>query len=286
MNTPISLPALVVPDVHNRIEATEALIARHAGDGRSVVLLGDYFDSFEGTSVDAHFTARWLKRSLAQPNRVHLLGNHDAAYLFQGHPQTTCMGWTEGNQQAIEEVFRDLPAVAARLHMAVSVGPWLLSHAGFSGRQFRGVPQAALLEQANAAVTALRAGKAHPLLEAGLVCGGKAKRGGPLWCDFDDEFAALPGIHQIVGHTRSRHSVRCRQLLDTGTIGYGEINAKDVWGRLPNPEKAPARSVNWCLDVDSRACATITGDALVVHFEDRDLRFPAPGAGTGRACSS
>jgi hypothetical protein len=272
----LPLPALVVADVHNRIDETEALIARHAADGRTVIFLGDYFDSYGGSPMDAHCTARWLKRSLALTNRVHLLGNHDASYFFQGHPQTPCMGWSEENQKIIEEVFRDLSNPRTRLQMAVSVGPWLISHAGFSGRQFRGVPTAALLAWAEASKAALVAGKEHPLLSAGLVRGGRDKRGGLLWCDFDDEFAALPGVHQLVGHTRSSHSVRCRQLSESGAIGYGEINSKETWGRLPSPDKTPPRSVNWCIDVESRACATVTVDSLIVHFEDRDLNFPAP----------
>jgi hypothetical protein len=80
----VEMPALIVPDIHNRVDDAEAFIAKHGGDCRSIVFLGDYFDSYDGGPMEAHFTARWLKRSLATPGRFHLLGNHDASYFSTG----------------------------------------------------------------------------------------------------------------------------------------------------------------------------------------------------------
>ncbi len=274
----VELPALIVPDIHNRVDDAEALIAKHGGDCRSIVFLGDYFDSYDGGPMEAHVTGRWLKRSLATPGRFHLLGNHDASYFFNGHPQTVCAGWSEENQKVIQEVWRDcLPS--SSFHLALEVGPWLVSHAGFSGRDYRHAPKAALLAWAKGAKRALIEGKEHPLLVAGLVRGGREKRGGVLWCDFDSEFAALPGVHQLVGHTRSARAVRCRQLLDAGTIGYGQITDSMAWGRLPDWAREPWRSVNWCLDVELRACATVTDHDLVLHLPERSFSaMPAPQA--------
>lgn len=150
-----------------------------------------------------------------------------------GHPQTVCAGWSEENQKVIQEVWRDcLPS--SSFHLALDVGPWLVGHAGFSGREYRRAPKAALPARAEGAKRALIEGKAHPLLLDGLVRGGREKRGGVLWGDFDSEFAALTGDHQLVGHTRSARAVRCRQLLDAGAIGYGQITDSMAWGRLPD----------------------------------------------------
>ena len=38
------LPALVIPDVHQRTEWAEALIAREGTDCASIIFTGDYFD--------------------------------------------------------------------------------------------------------------------------------------------------------------------------------------------------------------------------------------------------
>ena len=276
----IPLPALIIPDVHNQTEKAESLIAKHSPENGRVVFLGDYFDSADAGPKEAQATARWLSGSLTKPNRTHLFGNHDASYFFEGHPQTTCSGWSPENQQAILEIVEDMAVFRERFQMAVQVGPWLLSHAGFSGKQVRGAPSGALMAWAEATKAALMAGRESPLLDVGFGRGGTVKRGGILWCDFDEEFSALPGIHQIVGHTRS-YCVRCRQLIDSGSIAYGEVSGKEAWGNLPNPLKARWRSVNWCIDNSLAACATVTDQELILHFETRDFHFLAPNATDG-----
>ena len=44
------------------------------------------------------------------------------------------------------------------------------------------------------------AGKTHWFISVGTKRGGRSPAGGILWCDFG-EFAAVPGVHQIFGHT-------------------------------------------------------------------------------------
>ena len=72
----------VCPDLHEapNLDEVEAAIWREAPS--RTVFLGDYFDQFYDTPDDAARTARWHKGSLAEPNRVHLWGNHDLAYGF------------------------------------------------------------------------------------------------------------------------------------------------------------------------------------------------------------
>ena len=53
----------------------------------------------------------------------------------------------------------------------------------------------------------------HPFFQVGFTRGGSNDVGGPLWCDYD-EFADIPGINQIFGHTPN-HIVRHRKTKNS-----------------------------------------------------------------------
>lgn len=78
---------LAIGDIHQapNLEQIEATIARENPD--RVIFVGDYFDQWHDHPDHAAKTARWLKQSLADPKRVHLLGNHDLHYLW---PEAAC----------------------------------------------------------------------------------------------------------------------------------------------------------------------------------------------------
>jgi hypothetical protein len=90
----LSLPALILPDVHQQCARVEEIIASHGSDCASVVFLGDYLDSRQSSDpTDLHLALRWLAQSVRDPRRVHLLGNHDVAYFFPAE-ETYCSGWS------------------------------------------------------------------------------------------------------------------------------------------------------------------------------------------------
>jgi hypothetical protein len=271
----IPLPALVIPDVHDRTILVERLIERYASDGRSVVFLGDYFNSDWGGPLEAHFTARWLEESLSRPNRYHLIGNHDASYFYFGHSQTRCSAWSEEKHRAITGVLGDLREVASRMYLALRVGPWLLSHAGFSGRQFRGAPTDALLYWAGVAQHALATFRDHPLLAIGPSRGGVDRRGGVLWCDFKHEFTNVGGVNQITGHGGGASMVRCRQLRENNRYCYAEVCAGE-FNTWPYHVVGSPCATAWCIDAELKACATIASDRLILHIDGEDMAFAAP----------
>jgi len=270
MSHSVPLPALVLPDVHHEFERVEAIIAEHGKDCASVVFLGDYFDSFEKTStVDLHLTARWLLRSLQDPRRHHLFGNHDVAYFFPGE-DTFCSGWTPERQQAFDEAFGPKGPPVDRLNLALSAGRWLLSHAGFSGGKLRDVGMDALLHWADHAKQSLSTHTPHPLTACGRTRGGTAKRGGLFWLDWDDEFVPLPGIHQLVGHTLGK-TIRGRHLGKKGNIIArpiinGELTPKEICRALPDAHSV--RSMNLCLDTALASWAVIFEDCIDLHCSD------------------
>ena len=65
---------LIIPDLHEarNLDAVENALRRE--QPTRTIFLGDYFDQFGDTPDDASRTARWLKASLAETNRVHPLG--------------------------------------------------------------------------------------------------------------------------------------------------------------------------------------------------------------------
>ena len=70
---------LVIPDIHNDFKLAEGIIHRERPD--HTVFLGDYFDDWYDTVQDAANVAKWLRESLENPDRTHLIGNHDVSYM-------------------------------------------------------------------------------------------------------------------------------------------------------------------------------------------------------------
>lgn len=262
----VRLPALVIPDVHENIERAEQIIAKH-DDCASVVFLGDYVDTHKTSDpVNLHLTLRWLLRSVRDPRRIHLLGNHDRAYLFCAI-STYCSGWSEERQNVFLETVGDkLEHLRAQLHLAVQAGPWMLSHAGFPSVCRDATPDQLLHWAAHAhAALPRRGGRApvHPLNGCGFVRGGDERFGGLTWQDWNHEFKPLVGIHQIVGHTKS-NSARYRNMNAKGRPLGGELLPKSQSGKLT---ARGMRSMNWCLDAELAFWAVIHEDRLEIHSD-------------------
>ena len=176
------------------------------------------------------------KASLRDSGRIHLAGNHDLAYLLNGHDQTFCPGWTKDKQRVYEEELGGVPANAFR--MAVQAGPWLLSHAGFSADLAAGHDAAGLVELAEVQFAEAVEGRSVPIFEVGRARGGKRDKGGILWLDWNAEFRPAKGINQIVGHTPCRGVVRGRFVDASGAHG-GWKSASRRPGRDPRCSRSP-----------------------------------------------
>lgn len=191
--------SLIIPDIHTEHEWIESSIS--ALSPARVVFLGDYFDAHGATISDQEKTAEWLQHSLDQPNRIHLLGNHDIHYAFEGNQ---CTGYDEGAHRAIADVLGK--EWGERLHLYHWEQGRLLTHAGVHPELWPGSPEA-FGAAAKEAMDALRCNRWNQLLNCGKDRGGFG-RSGLLWLDFHWSFESLPGIPQIVGHTRCLGSAR------------------------------------------------------------------------------
>jgi hypothetical protein len=199
------MKTLIIADLHEPpdpvLEKIEATLASEAPD--RVVFLGDYFDQYNDTPADAGRMAKWLKASLADPRRTHLIGNHDASYLW-AHDATYCPGFTWEKRLEIGKVLgKDLSP--SRFVFHTWVDGWLLTHAGLSAKWYsEGTSLDRIVNwlngEARAARKSFAGGKAHWFIAIGKMRGGMAPTGGILWCDFA-ELHAVPGVRQIFGHT-------------------------------------------------------------------------------------
>ena len=259
---------LVIPDLHMRLGEADAIFAALAGRYDHVVLLGDYFDrppTARGVPVsreEADAVVDWLRRSLEQPNRVHLAGNHDLCY-FMNRNEARCSGTTPAMRAAIDQGIGPdhLPQFCA----AVVVGPWLVSHAGFAQKHVRGRSARTLAAMANSALAAApdTATEFFPLLGCGIMRGGSLDRSGVTWCDWDYEFWPSVGVHQIVGHTYEQGLVRgksCRRGTALPKVESFELGSGEEVLRSSREND----SCNWCID---------TGLEVVAILDEEAIRF-------------
>ncbi len=188
------MKTLVLPDVHHHTQAAEDAISFFQPD--AVVFLGDYFDHFHDTPEHAYATALWLRESLAQPNRVHLWGNHDLPYAFPRNPAAWCPGFSEEKRVRVAEVLDH--SHWAQLRVVHFLRPDLCCcHAGMLATEFDhpvlGLDAAAAEARSRMGLEALRSREPSIL----------TMESGPLWLRWWN-LPVHEQISQIVGHTVDR----------------------------------------------------------------------------------
>lgn len=226
---------LVIPDIHNDIGGADAIIDRETFD--RVVFLGDYFDDFGDTVGAAQSAAAWLKRQLMEPNRVCLLGNHDAAYAFEDR-RFRCSGWTPQKQQSIDVIMK--PADWRKLQPACPVDDtYLLTHAGLHPHWLptEGPGRDEVYDFIRLAHYRVLSTGFDDLFGAGYSRGGSLPYGGITWLDYG-EFEDSPAFKQVFGHTKGGNIRKTKggsYCLDTGLAHYAIIE-NDVVHVLDFPE--------------------------------------------------
>lgn len=222
------MKTIIISDLHNRIDWIEdALSSPLLKPYNRVVFLGDYFDDFNDTPEDVINSAKWLKRSLHKPNRIHLSGTHDMWYRFPYNRFIQASGNTEEKMYAIRDILNSDDWNLLRLYYYEQ--NFLLSHAGLHinlisdyvnkhidifGRYIvnkelrlngQEIVDKIIKPATDEALKRTSDGFASPWLEAGFARGGLQAAGGITWLDWNNEFRPIPGLNQIVGHTELRY---------------------------------------------------------------------------------
>lgn len=215
----------IIPDIHNKTNLAEFCAQKYEKQGYEIYFLGDYFDSYDDDPSQAAETARWLKKSLTNPNRHHLGGNHDFCYAFPNLPQAYCPGWSKAKQTVINEILGPETLQKLDLYAVLPTNPpILLTHAGITLHTLYNLPtvydfhpandprikkfentkpQEHLLElekQTQAWRRASILNQWHHFQKPGSKME-EPGYGGPYWLYLDDIYP-IAGLIQIIGHNR------------------------------------------------------------------------------------
>lgn len=242
---------LIIPDIHTNISRAEDIIKSVPAD--NVVLLGDYFDEFADDPESICNTADWLKWSLNQPNRVHLIGNHDIHYYFKDNKDVRCSGYEQYKAVAINDILK--PEDWKKLKFFHVIDDWFLTHGGIHpywidpkkclNNEEVTIEKESLIEKLEKdsieCLKELSRGRNHWFEVAGWARCNSPFVGGLLWCDFNKEFVPIKGINQIVGHTPSRDEVRWKFLREGSKVPETSVHGAE-------PFLSKQSSYNVCFD--------------------------------------
>ena len=183
------MSTIIVGDLHGKIE-----IAREILEDReqAIVFVGDYLDSFDRSIHDQITLLDMILDAVENRDNVEALyGNHELSYLV---PEMRCSGWNNAMHIAVH-----VPERLHRMDMLdyyTEVDGYLITHAGVSSewlpKDIENVPKY------------LNSCTKDRLYEIGYARGGYSRCGGPLWCDYWQEFEPVPNLKQVFGHTRFR----------------------------------------------------------------------------------
>jgi hypothetical protein len=169
-----------------------------------------------------------------------LVGNHDVP-IIEGHracrahknpptPRNYCSGYSSSTAKKVNKVldWSDWQ----RFELFKLVNGRLLSHAGFLGDfwvfdETAEQNLAALYKESRYAIETIASGDSR-FWRCGIIRGGAAYYGGPIWLDWDHEFMDELPFPQVCGHTGPRDGSPVRQkgtsyCIDGGQSTYALI---------------------------------------------------------------
>jgi len=196
MNTTI-----ILPDIHDRSEKAEKILQSNKWD--LAIILGDEFDSWQGTEKDAEKTAEWVKFSINQSNRIHIWGNHTIGYRFPSNTWLTCSGFTYKKCKVINSILTKEDWDKFKLFYYHQ--DFYISHAGISPYVFshplNGINPEHIQQCCDEAIKACEANLYSQYVGVGKARGGWSDYGGITWLDLREEFEPIDNVNQIFGHT-------------------------------------------------------------------------------------
>lgn len=197
---------LLFSDVHNEVQKVKNIINNESAD--LILCLGDWYDSFTFNETrDYVDTTNYLLDFVNRKNCYTLFGNHDIQYLFD-NKRAICSGYEALRHDSINRILNHTKIdVQNRFKWYFVIDDYLCTHAGLHLINISAKCESNediysyLDKEGENAISALRSQSSHWFYEAGKVRGGRSKRGGILWLDFNDEFEPIENLKQIVGHT-------------------------------------------------------------------------------------
>ena len=223
---------IAIGDVHNHWVQAEAIASKYDAT-HTIVFVGDHYDDFGDSAVEAEQTARWLKDSLSKPNRIHLMGNHDLNYHYKnirlgsnlGDQIYNCSGYTPQKDDAINRIMSNEDW--DKIKFAHKENGFWFSHAGFHPFWFASPPYGMDDEVINIKLKKIQKAIndrefSNELAAAGKCRGGIHRVGGAVWRDHLQEsytgsyWNDQSGIKQVSGHTPMRKGIDIEETRNGG----------------------------------------------------------------------
>lgn len=192
---------VVVPDIHHKHKRIQNLLDNI--EYNKAIFIGDYYDDFHDSDLEAAETTKWLKRSLQNPRHIHLLGNHDLPYYTNGNG-LFCSGYTPWKNQAINKIMtkEDWDKLKTFHLQTINNKKFLFTHAGLTNSLLKTDVEnlRAFLNKADKRFRNNPLDGGNWMTYVGFAVGGDRPKGGIFWCR-PREFSPTEGLCQIFGHT-------------------------------------------------------------------------------------
>lgn len=207
---------IFIGDLHGKHEIVDKVMDK---DGFKI-FLGDFMDSYDRSVKDHELTIQKVLTAVKSREAASVIGNHEMSYLFPDRHR--CSGWDPIREVMFKpyhieifkycEPFIKLP------------GNFVVSHAGFNKHSIKGLS----LDDDDGEVDSWAFDMESEANWIGWARGGRNPKGGIYWMDWNSEFQPIPGINQIVGHTRGKGiRIQCTENQDSynycvDCLDYGE----------------------------------------------------------------
>lgn len=191
---------LVIGDVHQKVDLLNRALT-HEKDVDLTVFMGDYCDDFDDNYMEVTTMAEFLKDSLQNPKRIHLMGNHDINYAL---PLGTsmCSGYTSWKHELYNSILtaEDWKKMQFFFH----IKDYWFSHAGVTRHWFShpmlGISAELIDKKIAETIPLLVSGEDNCITAVDGYRGGRHRKGGLLWNHFTNS-DYFDNITQIIGHT-------------------------------------------------------------------------------------
>ena len=206
------MKTLIVGDIHGKVEVVEKALAQE----HPVIFLGDIADSFDRKLIHHLKCFSLIFNAINDGKARCIYGNHELSYI---EPRMRCSGYNPVMQthmdgsikQEMEKLFE---------HFIWFKPNILISHAGLTYPLYdiHNLELDTLKDRLDEWEDDIKS----PMYAIGQSRGGLSKHGGMFWCDWS-EFEPVPGLIQIVGHTRGKEM---RQKEQSFCIDYNDFQSE------------------------------------------------------------
>ena len=223
---------IAIGDVHNHWVQAQTIIDKYI-DTHKIVMVGDFWDDFGDSAINADQTAKWLKGFISKDNHIALIGNHDLNYHYKnirlgsnlGDQIYNCSGYTPQKDDAINRIMTNEDW--DKLKFAHYENGFWFSHAGFHPFWFSSPPYGMDNETINIKLKKIQQDFdarifSNELAGAGRCRGGAHRVGGAVWRDHNQEtycgnyWNDNSGLKQVCGHTPMRGGIDVEETRNKG----------------------------------------------------------------------